>query len=329
MWEISVYGVLSALKPPNVSVGTDRGNVVSPNTQLNLIANVSDPDSGTIEQVKFFVNGDSIGTINSSPFQFPWTATGTDSAVVKIIVTDNDGLSVQSDPYTIYIDDGSMTHFEAEHASYTGQVSIVNFPGASGGAYLDMKDAWILTFNNIGIPAAGNYLLTIGYQLTYQSPKTQFILINGDTLTALEFTSTSTSLWLKRGLIVPLLEGSNTVAIYGFWNWMSIDYIAIPDATVLYVEKPAGIPTSYSLSQNYPNPFNPETFIRYCIPRQSQVTLKVYEALGREITTLINEEKSVGYYEVKFSLAEFASGVYFYQLKAGNFIQTKKMILMK
>ena len=59
MWEISVYGVLSALKPPNVNVGTDRGNVVSPNTQLNLIANVSDPDSGTIERAEFFVNGDS------------------------------------------------------------------------------------------------------------------------------------------------------------------------------------------------------------------------------------------------------------------------------
>ena len=339
LWEISVYGVLSALKPPNVNVGTDRGNVVSPNTQLNLIANVSDPDSGTIERAEFFVNGDSLGTVNTSPFQFPWTATGTDSAVITIIATDNDGLSVQSDPYTIYIDDGSMTHFEAEHASYTGQVTVVNSPATSGGAYLDMRDAWTLTFNNVGIPAAGNYLLTVGYQLTYESPKTQFILINGDTLTALEFTSPSTSLWLKRGLIVPLQEGTNTIAIYGYWNWMSLDYIAIPNATVLDAEETDDFPTSYSLSQNFPNPFNPETSIRYSIPRQSHVTLKVYDVLGREITTLINEEKSVGNYEVKFSAKggsasggnslDLASGVYFYRLRAGDYTSTKKMLVLK
>ena len=232
-----------------------------------------------------------------------------------------------------------MTHFEAEHASYTGQVTVVNSPATSGGAYLDMRDAWTLTFNNVGIPAAGNYLLTVGYQLTYESPKTQFILINGDTLTALEFTSPSTSLWLKRGLIVPLQEGTNTIAIYGYWNWMSIDYIAIPNATVLDAEETDDFPTSYSLSQNFPNPFNPETSIRYSIPRQSHVTLKVYDVLGREITTLINEEKSVGNYEVKFSAKggsasggnslDLASGVYFYRLRAGDYTSTTKKLVLK
>ena len=192
-----------------------------------------------------------------------------------------------------------------------------------------MQDAWTLTFNNVGIPATGKYLLTVGYLLNYDSPKTQFILVNRDTVSVLEFTSPSTTLWLKRGLLVPLQEGTNTIAIYGHWNWMSIDYIAIPNATILNAEKPFNIPTSYSLSQNFPNPFNPETTIGYSIPKQFHVTLKVYDVLGREITTLINEEKNVGNYNVKFNSAQFASGIYFYRLQAGDYTSTKKMVLLK
>ena len=89
------------------------------------------------------------------------------------------------------------------------------------------------------------------------------------------------------------------------------------------------IPYSYELSQNYPNPFNPSTKISYSVPTASKVTLKVFDILGKEITTLINEEKLVGEYEVKFNAINFPSGTYFYQFKAGSFIQTKKMILMK
>jgi len=86
---------------------------------------------------------------------------------------------------------------------------------------------------------------------------------------------------------------------------------------------------TFKLEQNYPNPFNPTTKINYQIPASSFVTLKVFDVLGSEIVTLVNEEKPVGSYEVEFNAVEFPSGVYFYQLHAGNFIQTKKMVLMK
>jgi hypothetical protein len=101
-------------------------------------------------------------------------------------------------------------------------------------------------------------------------------------------------------------------------------------------------PTEFTLEQNYPNPFNPSTKIKYSIPsvtlRQAQsdipVTLIVYDVLGNEVATLVNEEKPAGTYEVEFNVAqvsrpELASGIYFYQLKAGNFLEIKKMILLK
>ena len=89
------------------------------------------------------------------------------------------------------------------------------------------------------------------------------------------------------------------------------------------------IPTKFSLMQNYPNPFNSSSTIKYSIPKSSQVTLKIFNTLGEEIETLVNEEKPVGTYKVNWNAVNLPNGVYFYQLKAGDFIQTKKMILLK
>jgi photosystem II stability/assembly factor-like uncharacterized protein len=120
------------------------------------------------------------------------------------------------------------------------------------------------------------------------------------------------------------------------------------DAGAVWVEdeNDNSLPTEFTLEQNYPNPFNPSTTIKYSIPsitlRQAQsdihVTLKVYDVLGREFVTLVNEEQPAGNYEVEFnssspigagSIRELASGIYFYQLKAGSFIRTKKMVIIK
>jgi hypothetical protein len=89
------------------------------------------------------------------------------------------------------------------------------------------------------------------------------------------------------------------------------------------------IPSQFILEQNYPNPFNPSTIISFSIPASEFVTLKVYDILGREIATLVNEEKPAGSYEVNFDASALSSGIYFYTLKAGKFTETKKLILMK
>lgn len=89
------------------------------------------------------------------------------------------------------------------------------------------------------------------------------------------------------------------------------------------------IPESYMLQQNYPNPFNPSTNINFSIPQSGFVTLKVYDMSGREVSTLINEVKSAGSYIVGFNASGLSSGAYFYRLEAGNFVETKKMLLVK
>jgi photosystem II stability/assembly factor-like uncharacterized protein len=90
-----------------------------------------------------------------------------------------------------------------------------------------------------------------------------------------------------------------------------------------------GIPGKYSLSQNYPNPFNPSTNIKYQIINNKLVTLKIYDILGKEIATLINEKQTPGYYEINWDASGYPSGIYFYRLTTGDFSETKKMFLIK
>ncbi len=94
-------------------------------------------------------------------------------------------------------------------------------------------------------------------------------------------------------------------------------------------DKVETLPTGYYLYQNFPNPFNPITTINYQIPELSFVTIKVYDVLGSEVATIVKEEKQEGGYELEFNGEELTSGVYFYRLKAGSFVETKKMVLMK
>ncbi|MDP2362134.1 MAG: T9SS type A sorting domain-containing protein, partial [Ignavibacteria bacterium] len=88
-------------------------------------------------------------------------------------------------------------------------------------------------------------------------------------------------------------------------------------------------PSELYLSQNYPNPFNPSTTINFSVPKLSFISISVYDVLGNEIAILVNEEKPAGTFELTWNAENLPSGIYFYKLKTGNFIDTKKMILLR
>ena len=135
--------------------------------------------------------------------------------------------------------------------------------------------------------------------------------------------------WGRRGFAVP--AGTNRLKFHSYSGFGDVAYL-----DSICIVHPVGIirngnelPKIYSLAQNYPNPFNPSTLINYSLPKAGNVELKVYDVLGREVAVLVNEFKQVGNYSVQFNANNFASGVYFYKLKAGDFVSTKKMLLVK
>jgi len=120
---------------------------------------------------------------------------------------------------------------------------------------------------------------------------------------------------------IGIIHGTNNTLHAGFWQPVQLLTL------VKYIKEV--IPNEYILLQNYPNPFNPSTTIRYSIPKESFVTIKVYDIIGREITTIVNERKPAGNYSFNFNASNFSSGVYFYRMQAGGFTETKKFILIK
>jgi hypothetical protein len=85
----------------------------------------------------------------------------------------------------------------------------------------------------------------------------------------------------------------------------------------------------FELLQNYPNPFNPSTTIRYALPQRSHVTLTVFNTLGQQVATLVNDSREAGYHDVRFDSSGLASGVYFYRLRAGDYVGTKRLLLLR
>ncbi|MFI5237821.1 MAG: T9SS type A sorting domain-containing protein, partial [Ignavibacteriales bacterium] len=122
---------------------------------------------------------------------------------------------------------------------------------------------------------------------------------------------------------------------WGLWR-ATIDKILVyffPDNSTGVIAENDIAPREFILYQNYPNPFNPNTVISYRLSVNSNVIIKVYDVLGNEITTLVDEDKEPGNYEVEFNTSSInhqtSSGIYFCQLRAGNFLETKKMLLLK
>jgi hypothetical protein len=138
---------------------------------------------------------------------------------------------------------------------------------------------------------------------TYEANVTAPIAIGTDTISAI------------------VISGADTVSI--FWNAI-ITYI-----NPTSINENLTSPDKFYLYQNYPQPFNPSTIIKYQIPKTSFVLLKVFDALGKEVVTLVNEERTAGEYEAKFDASGLTSGVYFYTLKSGGYTNTKKMSLIK
>jgi len=176
------------------------------------------------------------------------------------------------------------------------------------------SDTLLASGKQINLSNTGSGLLSSVTDLgdgTYEATITAPIAVGSDTVSAI------------------VISGTDTVSIFR--------KVIVTYANPVSISENPASPNSFYLYQNSPNPFNPNTVISYQLPVTSKVLLKVYDALGNEIATLVNEEKSSGTYKVEFNsqsshsreVWNLPSGIYFYELKAGNFADTKKMILLK
>ena len=187
------------------------------------------------------------------------------------------------------------------------------------------------TYNYVDLQSTEN--LTDVY---FISPDSGLIVGANGTI---RFTTNSGTDWFEDPEVTDLLESKNIKRMSAFDNDSLGVIIADSGFTIIVakdssyfttsIESENEMPTEYCLSQNYPNPFNPSTKINYSVPEYGLVTIKVYDLLGNEVAPLVNEEKNAGNYEIEFNGYGLPSGVYFYKIFAGNFSETKKLVLIK
>jgi hypothetical protein len=199
----------------------------------------------------------------------------------------------------------SYNIFEINNESYVNlhtQIAKIKYDGINNNILLDT--VWTIDQNSrFVIDEQGKY----------------FVQLTKDTLYTYDFI---TKILLNK----TFLKGINHTPIL---------FVSPPFAYIQSIESTTGItdrsstPTKFDLLQNYPNPFNPTTSINYSIPEAALVIIKIYDALGREVATLVNEYKPAGNYKVEFNASKLVSGVYFYRMESGSYSQTKKLLLLK
>jgi hypothetical protein len=125
------------------------------------------------------------------------------------------------------------------------------------------------------------------------------------------------------------LDGRTDIAITSTSDSLYVLYNLGGGTVGIQEEKIIETPTTFSLAQNFPNPFNPTTTIQFSLPQAGDVSLKIYNLLGEEVKTLVKEYRQAGKHSVQFNANNLASGIYFYRIQAGSFVETKKMILLR
>jgi hypothetical protein len=311
------------------------GAVFGTGSQVAITVKVS--DSLAITSVDFYAGTTKIGTVTASPYTFNWSPAAGNYTLFAV-ATNSQGHKQTSGTIQITVGTPSMTRLEAENAklgtTFTSGTSIkvVSLITASNHKYVSIASndstATITWYIN-NSSSAGNYQIAFGYGMGYGTPKTQNLKVNGVKVDTILFTGASTTAWYERTKVVALAAGNNTIQIQPSWGYMYFDYLSVPAANITSVENTNQLPTNYSLSQNYPNPFNPTTNIKYSIMKESQVSLKVFDVLGREVENLVNTKQVAGSYQVNFNASKLASGVYIYRIIAGDFVQSMKMMLIK
>ena len=255
------------------------------------------------------------------PYTLPASYSGAqflyDALVGSIFYLDTGALTENIDIFlTLVVNCNSGTYNDGQFF-FESNITIFNSGGEVTGTYPLGGNGAVLRI--VKTPGFNNFLTQIGLEpdsaLTYA-----FMITPG--------------LFTLEGITTINTEDYIEARIQHFSTIVGATLTAVTDVTDNFSK-----PQIFRIEQNYPNPFNPNTIISYRLPVQSYVTLKIYDIIGNDVATLVNEEKGPGTYEVEFSATggsasggnayNLSSGIYFYQLRAGNFIQTKKMVLLK
>lgn len=328
LWELEVYGMQSAVQPPMVSLTLPAdGAIMSPGATVALSAAASDPD-GAIVSVRFFADGTPIGTAESEPWTVDLNDVLPGEHRISAVATDDSGASVSTPVQSVFAFDAALNRYEAEAASYSGDITAQTSAAASGRQFLDMRDSGTIVFNNVSVPEAGQYWLVVGYNLYYDVPKSQYFIVNGDTLQDVRFNGTAQS-WQRRALKVSLDGGSNRIEIGKFWGWMFFDYIEVSINPSNVASEEGGLESVLQLEAVYPNPVSTRATLTYSLPEAGAVAIELFDVVGRRSAVVAGGFQASGAHTIQFDASSLPSGIYFCRLRTDGGSLIKRLVVVR
>lgn len=328
---ISARGVQSSVQAPSIWVQSPMStDYLEEGYDVPLSINTS-PHDMDIHEVTYYVNELTLGSVTTYPFEYLWNdiPPGEFNIRARVVIGPFD-LITPIVTVTAHPQQESV-RFEAELAALTGNTTVQEHPSASGGRYVRMQDASgsSLAWNNIDIPESDTYTLRFGFRLPFDSPKGQYLVVNGTQVAEIMFQG-SLNQWLFTDLDVPLVQGHNSIRLNGSWGWMDFDFLEVRGRNLGTSIDHTDGKMKFTLEQNYPNPFNPTTLIRYQLAQDSHTRLTVFDVLGRQVAVLVDGFRPAGTHSVQFNAKQdLASGMYLYRIEADEYLSTRKMMLVK
>jgi hypothetical protein len=327
--ELETYGLRSAVQRFRLDITSPNdGDNIEGEATITLAANLV-RRAGPVSVVRFYVNGELVGSKGTSPYSVGWFPKSPGLYEISAQVTDGSYL-INARPVKISVFESvQKKRYEAESAKLSGSLTVVDNAAASGGKYVLMENDGSITWDNISVLTGGAFNLRFGYYLPFDY-KAQDLRVNDGSAAFLPF-NPPTQVWSFRDTTVTLVSGINKVSLSKNWGYMWFDYLEVRgnNQYATSLEDVAERPSSYRLYQNYPNPFNPSTIIKFEIPATDNVRLDVYDISGRLVKSLINQRMNRGIHETSFQATGLSTGVYLYRLKTSAGTITSKMLLIK
>lgn len=319
--DITIY-VIAPL--PTISVSTKMGNVSPANEDVLIQAEASAPGGGTVTQVEFFIDGDLFYTDTEAPYETIWTPTELNTYIITAVVTNAKGATKTSGDYTMYINDLVRVRYEAEFAILDGNGSIANGSTTkiSNGKYMKLEDFKTLTFT-VEVPENRDYQVNLRYLMNFDPLKEQILQINGSNFETIRFEAEDQSLWYDYGIMLPLIEGTNTITIKNSWGWMSFDYIdvlgAIPPATLIQNVQQSQLMLSCATTHK-------NCKINYSIAQQTTVAITIHNMQSVLVDTISVAQKS-GSFELIYNTSHLPSGIYIVSITDGSSRISEKIVV--
>lgn len=306
---------------PDISISSSLGNAFAPKTTTTIKATASVPGGGTIHDVEFFVDGVSIAIDSVLPYETDWQSDTAGGFIITAIATDIKGNATTSTPVDLLITNMKVDIYEAENAVYTGSATKKTNAKASGGKLLEVQQVWKITFKNVTVPNAGTYQLSIGYQLTFQSPKSQSLSVNG-VKQSVEFTAPDATSILVKRVNVTLNAGANEIIFEPEWAWMSFDYISVAYEDTSSANHIASSANDIKIDIQ-PNPFSSSLQVIYTAAQAGDIQYTLFNNSGQMLLNGILANDSVGRHQFHIATPQLAKGNYIIRFTQGNTTTTK------